>query len=172
MSNIILIENTYPDSASLSSVLNYIFRSGIIGGYALDPQNAYHQMMMVKRAFHKEDGVQLKHFVVSFSTAEMYRYDTDDLLRLGFEIGQLFQEYQLAYAIHYDTEHIHLHCVMNTVSFVDGHKYSGGLSLFWALRKKLERRFPRSDVGIYRSLPNSSLNRYSNTNEDYLLRIG
>ena len=103
MPNILLIENTYPDPASLSRVLNYIFRSNIIGGYALDPQNASHQMMLVKRAFHKEDGVQLKHFVVSFSTAEMYRYDTDDLLHLGFEIGQLFQEYQLAYAIHYDS---------------------------------------------------------------------
>lgn len=56
MPNIILIQNDYPDASVLLNVLNYAFRSGMIGGYALDPNEAYRQMMMVKEAYHKTGG--------------------------------------------------------------------------------------------------------------------
>ena len=161
MPNLVLIQNTYTDNASLFRVLEYVLRTGIIGGYALDPEHAYQQMMMVKKAFHKTGGVQLKHFFVSLSNRDMERAGIDDLLRLGFQIGKKLGEYQLAYGVHMNTNHLHLHCVMNTVSFVDGHKFSAGLQAFWRIRALLQMRFPKTNVGIYYSYPTSSLNRYS-----------
>ena len=115
MPNLVLIQNSYPDNASLFRVLAYVLKTGIVGGYALDPEYAYQQMMMVKKAFHKLGGVQLKHFFISLSYRDMERTNINDLLNLGFQIGKELGEYQLAYGVHMNTNHLHLHCVMNTV---------------------------------------------------------
>ena len=171
MPNIILISNTYPDGATLLRVLNYVLNAGETAGYALDPSHAYRCMQMVKIGFHKQEGVQLLHFIISFSTAEMYRTTTEEVMEIGYQIGCLFQEFQMVQGLHFDSGHIHLHVVMNLVSFRDGHRYSGGLAGFWRLRSMLQERFPQSDVGIYRSIPNSDCNRFSGTEEDDLLRI-
>lgn len=171
MPNIILVNRDYLDANALKNATTYVMRLGIIGGYAIDPNHAYDQMMLIKTAFHKTEGVQLKHFVVTFSTRELYRLDFDDILNLGFQIGKFFGEYQMVYGVHYDTDHFHLHCALNTVSFVDGHKYCDGLSGFWELKKMLQQLFPRSYVNIFRSFP-GTINEYSFTDEDYLLQIG
>lgn len=171
MPNIILIQNEYLDRHSLENVLKYVLRSDIVGGYALDPAHAFQQMCFVKRAFHKTEGVQLKHFIIAFTGADLYRMDFDDILKLGFWVGQIFCEYQVAFAVHTDTRHIHLHLVMNTVSFLTGRKYSDGNVGFLRLRGELQRKIPRSDVGLYWSDPRSRCNKYSYTEDDELLRI-
>lgn len=171
MPSIILIENDYPDKETMLKVLNYVFRSALIGGYALDPAHAFKQMCLVKRVFHKEGGVQLKHFIVSFTFRDMLRIDLDDVLKLGSWAGGVFCEYQMAYAVHTDSAHIHLHVVMNTVSFIDGHKYNKGRIGFFKLRAELQELFPKSDVGLYWSDPRSRCSKFTYTENDYLLRI-
>lgn len=171
MPNVIIINQDYYDAISLKNVTNYVKRLGIFGGYALDPSHAFDQMILVKRKFHKTNGIQLKHFLISFSNSEMYRLDFDDLLNIGFQTGVLFAEYQMVYGVHYDTAHFHLHVAMNTVSFVDGHKYSDGLAVFWKLKSWLQQMFPKSLVNVYYSIPNT-VNEFSFTGEDYLTQIG
>ena len=34
-------------------------------------------------------------------------------------------EFQIVYAVHNNTDDVHIHFVMNTVSYLDGHKYAG-----------------------------------------------
>lgn len=48
--DVILIRNQYPDAAALHRVLNYVCRSGMIGGYAVDPVYAFREFMLVKSA--------------------------------------------------------------------------------------------------------------------------
>ncbi len=48
MPDVILIRNQYPDSAALHRVLDYVCRSGMIGGYAVDPVYAFREFMLVK----------------------------------------------------------------------------------------------------------------------------
>jgi len=129
MPNLILIENEYPNGDALLHVLNYVLRSDLYGGYAVDPIQAYRQMEMIKNAYHRRDGKQLLHFIVSFTTAEAYRLTIDEVLALGFHIAALFGEYQTVYAVHMDSSHIHMHLVMNSISFVDGHRYRDPLGL-------------------------------------------
>ncbi len=171
MPNIILVQNNYQDQGSLRRTLNYILHSDITGGYAIDPNHAFQQMCLVKRAFHKEDGVQLKHFIISFSNRDLYGLDFDEILDLGFWVGQIFHEYQMVYAVHTNTIHVHLHIVMNTVSFLNGGKYSDGRVGFLKLRAELQKLFPKSNVGLFWSDPQSEVNRYSYSEGDYLLRI-
>lgn len=156
---------------SLCRVLDYVLRADLIGGYAIDPTNAFRQMRFVKKAFHKEEGVELKHFIISFTSSELCRIDFDDILKLGFWIGEIFAEHQMIYAIHVDTRHVHLHVVMNTVSFIDGHKYNDGNVGFMRLRSKLQEKFPMSDIGLYWSDPRSEVNKYSYLGENHILRI-
>lgn len=48
MPDVILIRNQYPDAAALHRVLDYVCRSGMIGGYAVDPVYAFREFMLVK----------------------------------------------------------------------------------------------------------------------------
>jgi len=75
--------------------------------------------------------------------------------------------------VHMDSSHIHMHLVMNSISFVDGHRYRDGLAGLWKVRGELEQLFPKSDVGLYRSFPYSDCNRYLEADENkQFLRIG
>ena len=128
MPNLLIVRNSYLDFGSVQRLLNYVLRTSFYGGYAIDPEQAYDQMRLVKEAYHKTEGVQLKHFLLTFSHEEMMHLDFKDLLELGFQVGKVLERYQIVYCIHLDSDYIHMHFVMNTVSFEDGKKYSDGLA--------------------------------------------
>ena len=143
MPNLLIVRNSYLDLGSVQRLLNYVLRTSFYGGYAIDPEQAYVQMRLVKEAYHKTEGVQLKHFLLTFSDEEMMHLDFKDLLELGFQVGKVLERYQIVYCIHLDSDYIHMHFVMNTVSFEDGKKYSDGLVGFQRIKDFLEKRFPK-----------------------------
>lgn len=143
MPNLLIVRNSYLDLESVQRLLNYVLRTSFYGGYAIDPEQAYDQMRLVKEAYHKTEGVQLKHFLLTFSHEEMMHLDFKDLLELGFQVGKVLERYQIVYCIHLDSDYIHMHFVMNTVSFEDGKKYSDGLVGFQRIKDFLEKRFPK-----------------------------
>ena len=143
MPNLLIVRNSYLDLGSVQRLLNYVLRTSFYGGYAIDPEQAYDQMRLVKEAYHKTEGVQLKHFLLTFSHEEMMHLDFKDLLELGFQVGKVLERYQIVYCIHLDSDYIHMHFVMNTVSFEDGKKYSDGLVGFQRVKDFLEKRFPK-----------------------------
>ena len=143
MPNLLIVRNSYPDLESVQRLVNYVLRTSFYGGYAIDPEQAYDQMRLVKEAYHKTEGVQLKHFLLTFSHEEMMHLDFKDLLELGFQVGKVLERYQIVYCIHLDSDYIHMHFVMNTVSFEDGKKYSDGLVGFQRVKDFLEKRFPK-----------------------------
>lgn len=143
MPNLLIVRNSYLDLGSVQRLLNYVLRTSFYGGYAIDSEQAYDQMRLVKEAYHKTEGVQLKHFLLTFSHEEMMHLDFKDLLELGFQVGKVLERYQIVYCIHLDSDYIHMHFVMNTVSFEDGKKYSDGLVGFQRVKDFLEKRFPK-----------------------------
>ena len=83
------------------------------------------QFQTVRRIYHKETGRLIRHFIVSFSKSE-----TDSPI-FAFRFAQFIamyyiKDYQIISAVHQDTENLHIHFVMNTVSLVDGHKFNEG----------------------------------------------
>ena len=93
-----------------------------VGAINCQPENAFEQMRATKRIFMKEDKRQGYHFIISFKEDEV---DTD----VAFEITEKFvkeymgDRYEAVYVVHDNTDHIHSHIIMNSVSFVDGKKY-------------------------------------------------
>ena len=154
MPNVIVTRNTYPDAIALENVIHYVLDKAVVrGGYAVDCGRfaALEQMLFVKQAFRKSEALQLKHFFITFADNEMDLTDFDELLRLGFAVGQCFKEYQMVYGVHLDGSHVHMHFVMNTTSFTDGHQYSDGLSMFNRLCNMLRARYPRFDVNLHQT---------------------
>lgn len=93
------------------------------GGYNVVLSRADEEIVLVKQYFQKTDKRLMRHFTVSFDD-ETSAYDA---WILSWRIAAYYADrYQIVFGVHEDTDNLHIHFVMNTVSFVDGLKYSGG----------------------------------------------
>lgn len=80
-------------------------------------------MLTVKRLWHKTNGKQGEHFIVSFP--EDFDKTPEDLLEIMYEIVDTnFYGYSAVIAVHLDTIHLHSHVLLNSVSCVTGKKFS------------------------------------------------
>ena len=94
----------------------------LVSGINCLPENAYEEMMLIKKNFHKEDGRLGYHFIQSFKGKEVSAEECNDI---GMELAQSLWEdkYQVLVCTHTDKENVHNHIILNSVSFVDGSKY-------------------------------------------------
>lgn len=152
MPNVVIVRNTYPNEVALRNVIRYALDKAVaVGGYGVyaNIETAYLQMKFVKEAFYQTESLQLKHFFITLDHWETMYLDDEELLQLGFAVGQLFHEYQMVYGIHYGGSHVHMHIVMNTTSFLDGHQYSDGITMFNRLCEFLKTLHPKFAVNLY-----------------------
>ena len=139
--------HSYNGEEALENVVNYVLRSGYYGGLAVDPEHAVFQMQLVKQLWSKTDGRQVRHIILSFSKHEVLDYC--DAMKYGYQICQYFGgRFQIVFGLHMDTNHLHLHFALNTVSFVDGSKFSAGPSDYWTLRSYIQSLMPRWSVDL------------------------
>lgn len=113
---------------NLDAVINYAMNgekteNGIlVSAINCLPQTAYSQMMLTKKAFHKEDGRLGYHIIQSFNGNEI---SPDKCNKIGIELAkQLWgDKYQVIVCTHTNKKNVHNHIVLNSVSFIDGSKY-------------------------------------------------
>lgn len=113
---------------NLDAVINYAMNgekteNGIlVSAINCLPQTAYSQMMITKKAFHKEYGRLGYHIIQSFNGNEI---SPDKCNKIGLELAnQLWgDKYQVIVCTHTNKKNIHNHIVLNSVSFIDGSKY-------------------------------------------------
>lgn len=97
-------------------------------------ETAWDEMKEAKERWGKTDGIQGFHVVQSFAPGEA----TPELAhKIGVEfVERCFPDFQAVIGTHLDKHHIHNHIVLNSVSYVDGHKYhSSQKSYYNELRK-------------------------------------
>lgn len=140
-----LVPGDYSNEDAVEREINYIYNpshatSGYYGGVAvsyLNPEITIEQFKAVKRIYHKEDGRQIKHLVVSFAKNE--HVSAKKALEIGYIIAEYFNNrYQIYFGVHENEEHIHIHFGINTVSYIDGKKYSAGPYEQDEIRKYIE----------------------------------
>lgn len=116
--------------AGMRAVLDYIkdnckTQDGVLV-YCKDllKDKEYQQMVITKRAFHKDTGRQYAHFVQSFDPRDNVSPD------LAYKIGQEFIEryerfhgFQVVMAVHTNEPHMHIHYIVNSVSHENGCKW-------------------------------------------------
>lgn len=84
----------------------------------------YQQMVITKRAFHKDTGRQYAHFVQSFDPRDNVAPE------LAYKIGrefinryEHFQGFQVVMTVHTNEAHMHVHYIINSVSHENGCKW-------------------------------------------------
>ena len=119
----------YHDSDALSTVITYCCapektKSGYIGGFGINIHDAAEQMESLARTYYKADGIRLRHMVLSFESWE--KITPFMAFQIAYQAAWYYgSSYQILFAVHENTTHPHIHFVMNTVSYLDGHKYAG-----------------------------------------------
>lgn len=128
-----VIQNTNSSDDYLYNAIYYIenkVETVGVGGYRVDPYNAYHQMMAVKNYFGKTSGNQLMHLVVSF---EKRVSDIETALDYAYKIAMYYgNRFQTVFAVHEKDCYYkgqlrscyHVHFILNSVSYVDGKMFA------------------------------------------------
>lgn len=132
----------YESKAAIKAVLHYIMEKCVaLEGGAVNPDYAAECMLIVKDVYHKPEGRQIRHFVLSFSTAD--DIELECVCQINRLITALFMEsFQVVSAVHSDTHFAHIHVVINTVSYLDGMMYSGGYSMLNVVKQYLNSYYP------------------------------
>ena len=163
----------YKDDHAVEDVISYIYdvkyggykTQGYIGGWAVNPEYAAYEMGLMSKLHHKNSGVRLRHWVITFTEADMEciqrRLPTYSrelaLYRLGYEFSSYYAEkYQIVFAVHLDTEPGHLHFVANTVSYVDGKKHTGSKAEYYAYESYAKSVAARYGFLLYAVTDNSA----------------
>lgn len=120
------VKNSHSD---IKHIINYVTKKEktigkkLCSGFNCNADTASKEMQMTKELYGKTKGRTYKHFVQSFPPNEKITPEQAHQLAKEFvEQCPLFSDFEVLYATHVDKEHIHTHFVVNSVSFIDGHK--------------------------------------------------
>ena len=87
------------------------------GRHISDIQNATNEMMQVKEFHNKLGGRVALHGIVSLPVGESGKENAGKLMMLADDLlEEIFPDYQAIYAVHTNTENLHVHFVVNTVA--------------------------------------------------------
>ena len=117
----------YMDDAARENVINYILKDNkIVCGFSdmimVDYDIPAKSMTDVAKFHNKDNGVRLRHFVISLDRDELSDPRIANLIgrEIMYYIGNTFQ---CVYAVHEDTDNINLHIVFNSVSYNLGKRF-------------------------------------------------
>lgn len=119
----------YFDDDSRKDVLDYILDPvkmphGYCGKYTVDQENPHESMLLIAERYGKTFGVKLRHFIISFDPSELT--DPKKAYDIALDIADFFiRDYQTVFAVHEDKDHLHIHFVINSISYVNGERYYG-----------------------------------------------
>lgn len=92
----------------------------LISGINCQPKSVYDDFLSTKLLYHKDGGVMFYHMVQSFPKgAEVDPRQAHEAAR---RLAEYFDGCEVLVCTHVDREHIHSHCVINSVNFETGKK--------------------------------------------------
>lgn len=105
-----------------------------VSGINCSKHNAYSEMIAVKRRFGERGKNIAYHGYQSFATGEV---TPDEAHQIGMETARQMwgAKYQVVVTTHLNTDNIHNHFVINSVSFMDGKKFRNGIGDRLELRR-------------------------------------
>lgn len=142
-----IVEKMYPEKADLERVIKYVAGEGrekknvaTKGGINIlmsTSEFVAFQFWKTKEIYEKIDGRLLIHFIISFDNIKI---DNNKAILITEKLCRLFGgRFQIFWAVHQDTDNLHVHCVINSVSCMDGKKYSFGPQLLETMKQEANR---------------------------------
>ena len=92
----------------------------LVSGINCQPQSAYDDFLNTKLLYHKDGGVMFYHMVQSFPKGEAV--DPQQAHEAARRLAEYFDGCEVLICTHVDREHIHSHCIINSVNFETGKK--------------------------------------------------
>ena len=92
----------------------------LVSGINCQPQSAYDDFLNTKLLYHKDGGVMFYHMVQSFPKGAAV--DPRQAHEAARRLAEYFDGCEVLICTHVDREHIHSHCVINSVNFDTGKK--------------------------------------------------
>ena len=138
-------ETVTPSSIQVADIRSEVHETGLlIDGINCDPKFAVEEFTEVKKKYGKEDGVLAYHGFVSFPNAD--GLDPIDVLSIAKEmVKEVWGEhFQVLLSVHMNTGTLHCHFLVNSVSFVDGHKATDNEKNYYhfkAVADKISRKY-------------------------------
>ena len=105
-------------------------------------ETAYDEMLDTKRRFGKEDKVLAYHYIQSFNEGEV----TPEMAhRIGVEFARecFGDRFEVVIGTHLNTDNLHNHIVVNSVSFTDGGKFRSTPKSYFKIIQKVSDRLCR-----------------------------
>lgn len=109
--------------AAMRGVMRYVMQekkttwegTPLISGINCQPQSVYDDFLNTKLLYHKDSGVMFYHMVQSFPKGEAV--DPRQAHEAARRLTEYFDGCEVLVCTHVDREHIHSHCVINSVNF-------------------------------------------------------
>ncbi len=92
----------------------------LVSGINCQPQSVYDDFLNTKLLYHKDSGVMFYHMVQSFPRGAAV--DPRQAHEAARRLAEYFDGCEVLVCTHIDREHIHSHCVINSVNFETGKK--------------------------------------------------
>ena len=92
----------------------------LVSGINCQPQSVYDDFLNTKLLYHKDSGVMFYHMVQSFPKGATV--DPRQAHEAARRLAEFFDGCEVLVCTHVDREHIHSHCVINSVNFETGKK--------------------------------------------------
>ena len=92
----------------------------LVSGINCQPQSVYDDFLNTKLLYHKDSGVMFYHMVQSFPKGAAV--DPRQAHEAARRLAEYFNGCEVLVCTHVDREHVHSHCVINSVNFETGKK--------------------------------------------------
>lgn len=127
-----VVNKSTKSHGAMRNVIEYVLKDekvkdgyvDIIGPFNFDQINwdtVYRTFLDEKKLWDKDSGRMYAHNVISFHKDEVIT--PEQCLEIGREfVERFFPEHQSLISIHQDRDHLHIHIVTNSVSYIDGMK--------------------------------------------------
>ena len=126
----------------MKSVMRYVSQPGktfwdgqnLVSGIGCQPETAFDEFLSTKLLHHKDGGVQFYHMVQSFPKGA--DVDPRTAHEAARQLAGYFEGCEVLVCTHTDREHIHSHCIINSVNFETGKKLHMADEQIQALRTR------------------------------------
>ena len=111
------------------------------------PDTSYQEMINVKKQFFKTDGIQCFHAVQSFVKGEITPEQAHEIgMKLAEELWG--DKFQVIVTTHLNTDNLHNHFVLNSISFLDGKRFCNTKKDYALMRKISDRLCEEYELNV------------------------
>ncbi len=148
------INEKYESESDMQNLIQYCQKPAVCiyspNMLTYSTQIIYDQFGYYKKFYFKEEGNQLIHCVLSFDSGYWERWASWQTAEwCAVRICDLFEGFQSVAFVHPKKGQIHVHFLINTVSFVTGKRFHIGREEFWDFMKEAALWLSQEHIALF-----------------------